>query len=73
MTDFSIQIVFRRGSKNISIIKVWPNRKFKIFEDYADIKLEVSSLLKGKICVCLLYLYQYYTDKYNPLVNTINQ
>ena len=72
MTDFSIQIVFRR-SKNISIIKVWPNRKFKIFEDYADIKSEVRTLLKGKICVYLLYLYQYYTDKYNPLVHTINQ
>ena len=72
MTDFSIQIVFRR-SKNISIIKVWPNRKFKIFEDYADIKSEVSTLLKGKICVYLLYLYQCYTDKYNPLVHTINQ
>ena len=45
---------FERRSENIFLVKVWSNRKLKIFGDYLDIKLKVWKV--KFVFICCIYI-----------------
>ena len=50
----AFESLFERRSENIFLMKVWSNRKLKIFGDYPDIKLEVWKV--KFVFICCIYI-----------------